>query len=460
MPPRKRARAADDTTSAADESTHTLVVSHDHLSADFKAFAAMWRAGQLCDVKVAVEGGTSFDAHKVVLAAGSDFFKALFTSGMRENSSSTVTVCDVTSDVMQAVLTFLYDKQLSVTPSTLAAIMQAASQLEIASLLSVSSAFLVETLSVETCIASWDVALSIARPELDPLRSACERKAIAAFEELAARPEFACLSAAQLKPLLESDNIRVKEEAIFNSLVNWLSECRPPLPQASAVRLLSLIRYPLMKPDFIHATVEPFLSSYGPSGQALTFEAYRHHSLPLSARPKSPRTKLRFPTCPYGVQLSLPSEFLDRWTCQFDFPYSHATTRAELEAVPARATHIFVGARSPEGELVLGACGERNAVLQRTHGHSTHENNGVFWYNAMDGVDAEGRELGAFGFSRTDDVDLKSADTSQDDGEYRLSWHLNDDGDEHGDGGWRAGLVDDLCEDSDWRMVVYWMTVE
>ena len=83
-PKRKRARATSD---ATQEITHTLVATPEQLGADWKPFAAMWRAKQLCDVQVAVDSGAHFDAHKVVLAAGSDFFKALFTSGMREDLS-------------------------------------------------------------------------------------------------------------------------------------------------------------------------------------------------------------------------------------------------------------------------------------------------------------------------------------------------------------------------------------
>ena len=135
---------------------------------------------------------------------------------------------------------------------------------------------------------------------------------------------------------------------------------------ASAMELLSHIRYPLMHADYIHSAVEPVLSAYGQSGDALLLEAYRYHSLAPAARPKTPRTKTRFPRIPYGVQLSIPPSFLDGWTCQFDHTYDSELTEEMLEAVPAEATHVFVGARSPEGEITLGACGERDAVLQRT----------------------------------------------------------------------------------------------
>lgn len=460
MPPRKRTHAdASSSNDSADEVTHTLVATHIQLSTECTNLTAMWRSGQLCDVKIAVDSGKHFAAHKIVLAAGSDFFKALFTSGMKDSDNSTVTVSEISSDVMSAILTFLYEKRVSVTPSTLAAIMRAASQLEIASLLALSSSFLAETLSVETCIATWDVALAMARPELAFLLVACESMAEAKFEQLSSRTEFASLSAAQITPLLKSDETSATEEIVFKALTSWLSARQPPLPQASALELLSLIRYPLMKPEIIHSEVEPFLSSYGPDGHALVFEAYRYQSLstlPTSERPQSARTRPRFPSIPYGVQLSFPSEFLHSWTCQFELPYSDETTRAKLEAVPAHATHIFVGARSPDGKIVLGACGERDKVLQRTRGYGTHENNGVYWYNTTEAESEDAvigeRGASAFGFSPTSRVRLCGADTIEEDGKFRLSWHLE----LEETGGYRAGETCPEEDEDGWSKLVYW----
>ena len=75
---RKRAR----TESTDDAPTAELVATHEQRSALSCSFASLWRAGQLCDVEIAVDSGERFAAHKLVLSASSDFFKALFTSGI------------------------------------------------------------------------------------------------------------------------------------------------------------------------------------------------------------------------------------------------------------------------------------------------------------------------------------------------------------------------------------------
>jgi hypothetical protein len=178
----------------------------------------------------------------------------------------------------------------------------------------------------------------------------------------------------------------------------------------------------------------------------------------------SPRTLRRMGLMPFGVQRGLPADFLARWSCHYEKPYSHGTSPRDIEGVPSTATHVFVGARSPDGTIALGAIGSRDAVLRRTEGEATHEDNCVHWYFAFD----EYGEGLSFGFSRTAAVDLSAADTlgsghsshvADEDGHYRLSWHLDAD-----EGGWRAGQVINLTSDhrddaDDWKKLLFWIAL-
>jgi hypothetical protein len=290
MPPRKRPRGVgkDGASSTGDEAgsalhrplgtpvpTKLLIARHDHMSAFHESFAALWRQGKLCDVKIFVDSGESFSAHKIVLAAGSDYFKALFTSGMRDSAVSQVTVSEVDAGPMQDILAYLYEQRLEVTPSTLHAIMRAASRLEVAPLLSLAGEFLISELSIDNCVESWSVALDVGRPELEALRTACEHLAARQFMLLAARPEFSRLTADQLKPVLACDNLAAKEEEAFETVAAWIDKRDPPLTSdASKLELLSLIRYPHMEAKFLASRVEGVLGDIE-GGQALLFEGAR-----------------------------------------------------------------------------------------------------------------------------------------------------------------------------------------
>ena len=213
-----------------------------------------------------------------------------------------------------------------------------------------------------------------------------------------------------------------------------------------------------MEPAHLSSTVDPALRACGERGVALLLEAYRHHALPAGSRPETPRTRRRdHAFLPFGVRRSFPDDFLSRhWRVHIEREYSLTTTVEEIESVPPEATHVFVGARDPDGRIALGACGRRDEVLRRTVGDETHEENGAFWYFSFNHDDPR-----SFGFSRVAAVELNEADilgsgrmsALDEDGHFRLSWHADG-------GGWRAGqIVDDGGHELDgWTKLLYWAT--
>ena len=90
----------------------------------------MWRAGNMCDVDVRVEG-RSFRAHQVILASGSDMLRAAFSpewlSSSGDDGVKVLTLSDVCADGFERVLEFLYTGTCAVGESTLTATLEAAS---------------------------------------------------------------------------------------------------------------------------------------------------------------------------------------------------------------------------------------------------------------------------------------------------------------------------------------------
>ena len=144
---------------------------------------------------------------------------------------------------------------------------------------------------------------------------------------------------------------------------------------------------------------------------------------------------------PHGILHSLDDSVLAGWTSHYDEPYNHATTSAILHGVPAHATHVFVGARNPSGQITLGGFGDRNEVLRNTSLNQPHENNGVWWYLT---------DQKSFGFAPHGTIKQGGADTTDGSSPDRLSWHLE------AGGGWRAGASNSLSSDRSWRKLVYW----
>ncbi|XP_069744922.1 zinc finger and BTB domain-containing protein 21 [Narcine bancroftii] len=93
--------------------------------------------GQLCDV-VLIVGDHKFRAHKNVLAASSDYFRALFTK--KENESQTVFQLDLCeAPIFESVLNYIYSSSLFVEKKSLAAIHDLGGNLGISFLTSIPS---------------------------------------------------------------------------------------------------------------------------------------------------------------------------------------------------------------------------------------------------------------------------------------------------------------------------------
>ena len=151
----------------------------------------------------------------------------------------------------------------------------------------------------------------------------------------------------------------------------------------------------------------------------------------------------RIGSIPSGVQLALPDSFLDGWTSHYDEDYTHVTKPTDL-AVPSSAKWVCVGARSPEGTITIGAVGARDEVLKETPKNRPHEHNGVAWYLTKGA---------SFGFAPAGcEVNQNDADNMDSQGDFRLSWHLDD-----LCGGYRAGcMTPDDDEHEGWRKLLYY----
>ncbi|XP_072024666.1 kelch-like protein 38 [Amphiura filiformis] len=79
----------------------------------------------LCDVAIKVQD-TTFHAHKIVLAATSKYFQAMFTSGFKESEHSEATISDGEPDTFKVLLDFAYSGLLHVTKDTVLSIMDMA----------------------------------------------------------------------------------------------------------------------------------------------------------------------------------------------------------------------------------------------------------------------------------------------------------------------------------------------
>lgn len=84
----------------------------------------------LTDVVLEV-GSELFYAHKVVLAAGSPYFKAMFTGGLRECEMNKVKLQGVCPTAMARLMNFMYTGRIRVTENTVCQLLPAATMFQV-----------------------------------------------------------------------------------------------------------------------------------------------------------------------------------------------------------------------------------------------------------------------------------------------------------------------------------------
>ncbi|XP_061632520.1 kelch-like protein 32 isoform X2 [Phyllopteryx taeniolatus] len=271
---------------------HRLCQSKSHQDSVLSALNQQRKDGLLCDVTL-VAGEQKFHAHKAILAACSDYFRAMFSLCMVESVADEVTLQGVTSVGLKHALDFAYTGQIVLEPAVIQDVLSAGSHLQLLELLSICSHYLIQEMSSANYLELYRVADLFHLPSLE---EAAVDFLVGHLSELSqTRQEEALqLPFRLLKEVLKSDRLTsLSEEEIWKFVVMWLEhDCRYQYTED----LLQHVRYGLMDVSTLHhlACSHPLVQSSS-TVAALVDEAldYNHAKFaqPLN---QSARTRPRF----------------------------------------------------------------------------------------------------------------------------------------------------------------------
>jgi len=150
----------------------------------------------LSDLTIRLDDRSTFPAHKVILAR-SDFFKALLTGGMKETGQSEVHLGDISKEVLQSLIGYLYSGTVECDGDHIIPLFVAADRFNLEALREFTVQEFKSGLTVENVLG---ILKSVQQMPL--LLDPCKDFVLRHYKEVAFLPEFDSLPQAVMLALI------------------------------------------------------------------------------------------------------------------------------------------------------------------------------------------------------------------------------------------------------------------
>ena len=207
---------------------------------------------ELCDIELVVDQ-QCFRAHRVVLAASSMYFRAMFCQQMAESGQRRVVIQGVDPDALALLIKFAYTCALEINEENAQSLLAASNFLQMLRAREACCKFLQDQLDCSVCLDVADFAeFQSCQELLDSSLSFSRRN----FTEVSRNERFVHISFSRMKHFLSSNDLNLPEgeEVVFTALVNWTKQ-NTAERQAHFHELLNLIKLPLLGQEFFAVEV-------------------------------------------------------------------------------------------------------------------------------------------------------------------------------------------------------------
>lgn len=255
-------------------STEFLYNPDTHSSDALYTLVGMRASRDLVDVTIQA-GGLSFSAHRIVLAACSPYFRAMFSGDNRESKEGLVVIKEVEPTAVRDIVDFCYSGKIKIDTSNVLSTLSAACLLQMSGIQDACCSFLTGQLhpsnslgfrkfaDIHHCVSLW---------------KKCNMFMQQRFPEVALHEEFLDLTFEELSEIIADDHLNVRgEEQVFEAVIAWVKH-RLEDRKGSVASLLEHIRMPLMSATYLSRVVksEPLvMDSF--EGRGLLIESMDYH---------------------------------------------------------------------------------------------------------------------------------------------------------------------------------------
>ena len=243
--------------------------------------------GEFIDVHLKV-GEEVFSAHRIVLAASSDYFHAMFTHEMKESNQEVVEHKNesISAATLKIVLDSIYSGDLQVNDENVLDVLVAADHLQVTSVVQhccdyLQTHFVQLRFDVQTYCQICTIAN---RHGLIGLQEATQSKMASMYKDVCENEEFLChIDADQYSSLLRRDDLGAPSETfVFKSVIKWIKHKKEERI-AVAAKVIGAVRLGLVDIRDVIEELDAEEMQQVPEIHMLLHESLLHNNRPLNS---------------------------------------------------------------------------------------------------------------------------------------------------------------------------------
>jgi N-acetylneuraminic acid mutarotase len=208
--------------------------------------------GLLFDFRIHV-GNKILKVHRVVLAASSDYFKAMFAHDSKELEAGQVYLQNIDANAVEAIINYIYTCKVDLNNENIESILLAASILQVKAVQDACVHFIENQIDASNCLG---VAVLSERCGLNELNSKALSYCYANFDQVVGEKEFLSLDASMLARIISADELQISHEAhVFYYVIRWIKADQDKRI-AELSKLMRHVRFGTIEPKVLVALSE------------------------------------------------------------------------------------------------------------------------------------------------------------------------------------------------------------